>query len=129
MGQDPSSEVTVETEPARLPALRPEVCAPRRAPPGGGLLALTSLATMLALSGTLLLMQAHRAEVLEKRARDAAFERARVRPMHHHWRAPVTERTAPSLTATPDCQGPVFRAIGDGRTEVVFEQCPARTAR
>jgi hypothetical protein len=94
--------------------LRREVIAPRQPSSSFGLIAVSTLAMLFAVSSSLLLFSAHRQRVCVDRAHPSMVRASRVDS------APVVG------PARAECKGPVYRSTGDGRTEVVFEQCPAR---
>lgn len=112
MGLDPR---TLRDPESLAPTLRREVAPARRAPPSGGLLLLSSLGTLFALSGALLLLQAQQADRLARQDR-ALAERWREPP---RWQAPPAAAERPKA----ECGGPSFRATGQGSTEVTFRAC------
>jgi hypothetical protein len=85
-------------------ALRREVMSPRRPSSSFGLIAVSTMAMMFAISSSLLLFSTHRHRV-------------------RHARPPAARIEAPPPVA---CKGPVYRSTADGTLEIVFEQCPAR---
>src|SRR5688572_6027735 len=116
----------------RRSALRREVMAPRRANSSFGLIAVSTLAMVFAVSSSLLLFSAHRHRVDHDR-RDSVVVKSHV--LRREPRPPrplaapaivVTERTPATASPAADCKGPVYRSTADGRTEVVFEQCAPR---
>jgi hypothetical protein len=118
----------------RLRALRREVMAPRRPSSSFGLIAVSTLAMVFAVSSSLLLFSAHRHHV--RHARPAYLK---THPRPPAVRAPAPDLPAPRsppaaasttsrapVPAPAACKGPVYRSLADGTTEIVFEQCPAR---
>ena len=88
---------------------------PRRPSSSFGLIAVSTMAMVFAVSSSLLLFSAHRYRMGDDRVMaPAAVEVARPRAR--------TERAAPPA----ECKAPVYRGTADGATEVVFEQCPPR---
>jgi hypothetical protein len=118
----------------RLRALRREVMAPRRPSSSLGLIAVSTLAMVFAVSSSLLLFSAHRHHV---RRHQPAY-------LHNHARPPAVRVPGPpAIPAGPqrqgrvmhpppppppgdECRGPIYRSRADGHDEVRFEQCPAR---
>jgi hypothetical protein len=92
---------------------------PRRPSSSFGLIAVSTMAMVFAVSSSLLLFSAHRYRMRDDRVMvpATAVERPRARP----------QREAPaSPSQAAECKAPVYRGTGDGKTEVTFEQCPAR---
>jgi len=112
-----------------LRGLRREVMTPRRPSSSAGLIAVSTLAMVFAVSSSLLLFSAHR----HRAHRDQLFldNHARIHRVQRDRMPALYAPTAPPangvvVTPSSDCKGPVYRPTSDGRTEVVFEQCPAR---
>jgi hypothetical protein len=92
---------------------------PRRPSSSFGLIAVSTMAMVFAVSSSLLLFSAHRYRMRDDRVMPpAAVESAR----------PRARAERPQATPAPpaECKAPVYRGAADGTTEVVFEQCAAR---
>ena len=109
-------------------SLRREVMPPRRPSSSFGLIAVSTLAMVFAVSSSLLLFSAHSHRVR------GGCPRARVMvPPPPSPRLPFAAKSyqpVPPAVVSPAqasaCRGPIYRSMADGRTEVVFEQCAAR---
>jgi hypothetical protein len=98
-----------------LVRLRREVLPPRDPSSSLGIIAVSSVALLFALSSSLLLFHA------------SAIQRVPARPTTSVVVRAQPARPLPALVAPADtCQGPVYRAMPDGRAEVVFELCEPR---
>lgn len=84
---------------------------PRRPSSSFGLIAVSTMAMVFAVSSSLLLFSAHRYRMRDGRTPAPHVERG--------------YRVSPPAA----CKGPVYRSTADGTTEVTFEQCPARPLR
>lgn len=93
--------------------LRREVLPPRDPSSSLGIIAVSTVALLFALSSSLLLFHA---SAMQRCA--PAVTPARV------VRAPA--RLMPAELPAPACSGPIYRATPDGRAEAVFELCPPR---
>jgi hypothetical protein len=119
---------------AGLSALRREVMAPRRPSSSFGLIAVSTLAMVFAVSSSLLLFSAHRHRERAERMmlhNTSAGDRHAVVVRTPERRAAPAKKTVriptPARVLAPDeCKGPIYRPTPDGGTEVVFEQCAAR---
>lgn len=116
----------------RLSGLRREVMAPRRPSSSFGLIAVSTMAMVFAVSSSLLLFSAHRhrrchappAAISVHTAPRAAPDPAPPPMMRARAMAPAPMALPPPPADA--CKGPIYRSTADGHTEVVFEQCPAR---
>lgn len=96
-----------------LVRLRREVLPPRDPSSSLGIIAVSSVALLFALSSSLLLFHA---SAIQRCPARAGLTRAAP--------APAPALTAPAPVDT--CSGPAFRTTRDGRTEAVFELCAPR---
>ena len=101
--------------------MRREVMPPRRPSSSFGLIAVSTLAMVFAVSSSLLLFSAH-----NHRARSRCpYARPATAPvvLPHRHRVPAAPIAAPDREL---CREPVYYSTGDGRTELRYEQCAAR---
>ena len=109
-------------------SLQREVMPPRRPSSSFGLIAVSTLAMVFAVSSSLLLFSAH-GHRSRGHCPHAAAHRVTL-PPHARPAPPRTFELVPPVPATPPaqevCRGPVYRSTADGRTEVMYEQCAAR---
>jgi hypothetical protein len=94
--------------------LRREVLPPRDPSSSLGIIAVSTVALLFALSSSLLLFHA---SAMQRCAGGAVMPAAALR---------APPRLAPAELPSPPCGGPVYRATPDGRAEAVFELCPPR---
>jgi hypothetical protein len=100
-----------------LRGLQREVMGPRRPSSSFGLIAVSTLAMVFAVSSSLLLFSAHR----HRTTHHHVMVHTRPRPPAVRLRQPAVQPLPPA-----ECKGPVFRPTSEGTTEVVYEQCPPR---
>jgi hypothetical protein len=95
--------------------LRREVLPPRDPSSSLGIIAVSTVALLFALSSSLLLFHA---SAMQRCAGSAAMPAARL--------VTAPRAVAPAELPAPACSGPIYRATPDGRAEAVFELCPPR---
>ena len=86
---------------------------PRRPSSSFGLIAVSTMAMVFAVSSSLLLFSAHRYRLRDGRTPAAQMERVR----------PRAQMVPPAPSVQEACKAPVYRSNADGRTEIVFEDC------
>ena len=96
--------------------LRREVLPPRDPSSSLGIIAVSTVALLFALSSSLLLFHA---SAMQRCAGSAA-----AMPAVPMTKAPPS--LSPAELPTPACGGPIYRATPDGKAEAVFELCPPR---
>jgi hypothetical protein len=95
--------------------LRREVLPPRDPSSSLGIIAVSTVALLFALSSSLLLFHA---SAMQRCAGSAAMPAVPV--------VKAPPRLMPAELPAPACGGPIYRATPDGRAEAVFELCPPR---
>jgi hypothetical protein len=98
--------------------LRREVLPPRDPSSSLGIIAVSTVALLFALSSSLLLFHASAMQRCAGSAGTAAMPAVPV------VKAPPS--LSPAELPTPSCGGPIYRATPDGKAEAVFELCPPR---
>jgi len=108
-----------------LASLKREVLPPRNGASSLGIIAVSAVAMLFAMSSSLLLF--HASSLRASTRVDGAV----YRPVRRDPPAPPRISAPPTLESRVDeptdaCKGPVYRATVDGRAEAVFELCPPR---
>ena len=107
--------------------LRREVMTPHRRSAGAGLLAMSTLAMIFSIGGSLMMMTAnHR---FARHNHDFYSSTASPWPEQEHYVPVDVVRTVEMPISAADaaaCRAPVYHSMADGRTEIQFAKCLPR---